>query len=220
MERRAFLQTYLDHPPADLQEEFHGKSTVRSVGAGEIFASEGDVLEHFPLVLDGLVRVFKVGETGREITLYRILPGEGCILSASCLLANTPFPALAETEENTRIILVPKWTFQDWIERYPAWRKYIFGLFSRRLSAILATVEEVAFRRMDSRIGAFFLMQMETSGPELHLTHADIAHELGTAREVVSRILKDFERMELVSLSRATIRLKDPERLRRLIEDH
>ena len=220
MKRRTFLQTFLDNPPADLLREFEENSFLKNLSAGEIFATEGDMLNYFPLVSEGLVRVYKIGETGREISLYRIHSGEGCILSASCLLADTPFPALAEAEEDTLAILVSKPAFREWIERFPAWRTYIFSLFSRRLAEILTTVEEVAFRRMDVRIATLLLKKMDEDGPEVHLKHADIARELGTAREVVSRILKDFERAGVLSLSRAAIFISNPLHLQQLVQMH
>ncbi|HHM24000.1 MAG TPA: Crp/Fnr family transcriptional regulator [Bacteroidetes bacterium] len=215
MDQSVFLKKFVRPDSLEFQREFLENGRLQSVPEERIIASEGDKLAHFPLVVDGLVRVYKIGETGREITLYHIGPGEGCILSASCLLSDEPFPALAETVEDSLLILVPRNVFKDWIDRYKAWREYVFRLLARRLGAILTTIEEVAFMRMDARIAAYLMKESQKKGPKLPLTHGDIARELGTAREVVSRILKDFERRGYLHLSRKSIEIVDAQKLRR-----
>jgi CRP/FNR family transcriptional regulator len=156
--------------------------------------------------LSGTVRVYKIGESGREITLYRIEENDSCILTASCILSQIRFPALAVVEREVRAALIPAPVLREWIKKYDGWQRYVFGLMSKRLADVIATVEEIAFRRVDVRI-AEFLAGLTKEQENITITHQEIAYELGTAREVVSRILKDFERMNVISLSRGSIKV-------------
>jgi CRP/FNR family transcriptional regulator len=167
------------------------------------------------VLLSGSMRVFKLAETGREITLYRFGYGEGCILTANCILGNHQFPAIAAVEREAEAIAISATAFRLWVNRYQAWRDYVFDLLSRRLATVMAIVEEVAFRRMDARIADFLLQRLTSQAPLLHITHQQIAAELGTSREVVSRILEDFSVAGLIETGRGSIRLLDPQGLQR-----
>lgn len=219
MTRESFLATYFREAPTSFHSRFEEVTVSKRLRAGNLLALEGDRPAFLPVVLRGAVRVYKASETGREVTLYRIEPGECCILTASCLLSGRPFRAAAEAEENGELVMIPRGEFLDWMDRYEFWRRYVFDLLARRLDVILATVEEVAFGKLDRRIGRFLLEHAAEGRHELHMTHSDIARELGTAREVVSRILKDFEREGCIQMARRTIVLRDPDVLRsRLLE--
>jgi CRP/FNR family transcriptional regulator len=174
---------------------------------------EGMNCSHLALVLSGSARVYKLGESGREITLYRVTSGQSCILTASCILNGTPFPAFAVAEEEMTGIIIPNREVNLWMNQYPVWRNYLFGLVGERLSEVISIVEEIAFKRVDRRIIALLLNRAEaTNGALIKATHQEIASELGTSREVVSRILKDFHQRQLISLSRGNIELlKIPE---------
>lgn len=195
---------FLKNAPGEVKQQLLQHAVVKQVPAGEIICWEGDRCSQLALILSGSVRVYKVGENGREITLYRIEENESCILTASCILSQTRFPAIAVVESPVQAVLIPAPILRDWVERYEVWRDYVFGLLSRRLSTVIATVEEVAFRRVDARI-AEFLASLTEKQVELRITHQEIAFELGTAREVVSRILKDFEQEKIIALSRGAI---------------
>jgi len=181
---------------------------------------EGDQCATLPLVLSGQARVYKSGEQGREITLYRLESGESCILTASCILAAHAFPAFAVTETEVDAVVIPSAVFRGWLTKHEAWQTYVFGLLWQRLANVIAVVEEVTFRRMDARIAAFLVARAELSEGIVKTTHDAIADELGTAREVVSRILKDFEHDGWVSLSRGAIRIIDLKELGRKARTH
>ena len=166
---------------------------------------EGDSCSGIAFVLTGEIRVFKIGEIGREITLYEIFPGETCILNASCILSHRKYPANAVGISDGTMIYLPHDVFQKIIETYEEMRTFIFSLFSRRFSEIIELVEEVTFGRMDERLTDYLTKKAEND--LLYTTHQKIADELGTSREVVSRLLKDFERKEKISLARNMIRL-------------
>lgn len=199
---------FLKPAGAEVKEQFLQHVLVRQFPAGQIICWEGDVCAQLAIVLSGIVRVYKIGESGREITLYRIEEGESCILTASCIFSQIRFPALAVVEKEVRAALIPAPILREWIEKYDVWRQYVFGLMSKRLAGVIATVEEVAFRRVDIRIAEFLARLAETQ-ENIPITHQEIAYELGTAREVVSRILKDFEREKLISLSRGSITIQN-----------
>ncbi|MBI5664331.1 MAG: Crp/Fnr family transcriptional regulator [Nitrospirae bacterium] len=176
---------------------------------GEFIFLEGDECRQLALILAGTVRVYKPAESGREITLYRLGPGESCILTASCIFAHGSFPAVAVTEEDIEAGVIPSLIFREWISRHDIWRTYVFNLLSKRLSEVIATIEEVAFRRMDIRIAEMLVKLHSLYKEGIKTTHQDIAMELGTSREVVSRILKNFEYENLISLKRGIIQVND-----------
>lgn len=180
---------------------------------------QGQRCSHLALVLEGTARVYKLGESGREITLYRIDAGECCILTASCILSQGPFPAFAVAETEVRGVLLPAERIRDWMAADPTWRDYLWRLLADRLGEVIGLVEEVAFKRMDLRIAQDLLRRLATTGSDtLRITHQQIAADLGTSREVVSRILKDLEARGAVTLGRGSIRVRDSDRLRRLEE--
>ena len=153
---------------------------------------------------------FKTSETGRELTLYRIERGESCILSATCILHGGSFPAIAEAEGATEILLVPAPLLTRLVEENAEWRRFMFGLYSKRLENVLTLVEEVAFHHMDARLAAYLLKHAAGQRRAVTRTHGEIAAELGTSREVVTRILKDFEAGGLIATSRGRIQVRQP----------
>jgi CRP/FNR family transcriptional regulator len=153
-----------------------------------------------------------VGETGHEITLYRFGNGESCILTANAILSQKNFPAIATVEKEAEAVMIPADAFRDWVKRYDLWRGFVFDLLSNRLSSVMAIVEEVAFRRMDARL-ATFLLERSRRADSIYITHQEIAAELGTSREVISRILEDFSAGGMISASRGVIRVLDRETL-------
>lgn len=198
-------------PP--LRAQIAEQTVLRTIAPGETIFWEGDNCSHLALVLSGSVRVYKVGETGREITLYRIEARESCILTASCILSQVGFPAFAVTESEVRALLVPAALLRAWVAQDEGWRDYVVGVLAQRLATVIATVEEIAFRRVDARI-ADYLLVAAADAAHVRVTHQAIALELGTAREVVSRILKDLERAGAITLGRGEIGVLDAEVLR------
>jgi CRP/FNR family transcriptional regulator len=173
---------------------------------GEVLIySEGDSCPAIAFILSGEIRVYKSGSSGREITLYEIGRGETCILNASCILAGMSYPANALTIRGGGMLLVPAGDFRRFIEKYETMRNFVFTLLSRRLTSVMTLIEEVAFGKMDVRL-LDYLKEKSDNG-KLIATHQKIADDLGTSREVVSRLLKDFEREEKVILSRNLVKL-------------
>ncbi|NOZ74301.1 MAG: Crp/Fnr family transcriptional regulator [FCB group bacterium] len=210
---------FFSDPHANLTLEMMAVGQLHSFTPGQIIFTEGDECTALALVVEGEIRVYKQGESGREITLYRLESGESCILTASCILNEESFPALAVVEKPSTALIIPANYIRAWMSRYPAWQDFVFRLISRRLGNIISVVEEVTFRRMDQRLAEYLGQNFTQKGSALSMTHQDIADELGTAREVISRLLKEFEQSRIVELQRGLIRLIDRKRLTRLASE-
>lgn len=209
------ILTFLRDPATPIARDFIAQATLLRLPAGATIFAEGDECSAFAVLAGGQVRVFKIGETGREITLYRFGRGESCILTTSCVLSRRNFPAIATVEQDATAFVVDQTTFRDWIDRYSAWRDYVFQLLSQRLATVMAIVDEIAFRRVDARLAEFLLRHAQGDPPIISATHQQIAAELGTSREVVSRILADFGDDGLISSGRGQIVIRSVEGLRR-----
>jgi CRP/FNR family transcriptional regulator len=183
--------------------------------AGTIAFRSGSACDTFVLVLAGSVRVQMLSETGREIVLYRVESGETCILSTACLMGRLDYPAEAIAETEVRAALIPQAAFLDLLGLSAAFREFVFSAYGRRLADLMAVVEEVAFRRVDLRLARFLVDRADASGG-LSLSHQEVATELGTVREVVSRQLKEFERRGWITLDRRRILVRDAASLGRL----
>ena len=201
------LLPFLRQADESLKQQFSEQGVIARLPQGQQVCQQGSNCGQLALLLSGSVRVYKLGENGREITLYRIGAGESCILTASCILSNIPFPAFATCESEARAVTIPAARVRHWLSTSPAWRDYIFGLVASRLSNIISVVEDVAFRRMDRRIAGYLCQRFTSHDGSLRVTHQEIASELGTSREVVSRILKEFEHEGLITVGRGTIEL-------------
>ena len=202
---------FLDGAPAAVKNELLHRAARVTVPADAAICREGNHCAHMSLLLAGSARVFKVGESGREITLYRLGPGDSCILTASCILSDLSFPAHAVTEQEVDALAIPAPVFRDWVVRHETWRRYVFGLASRRLASVISLIEEVAFRRMDDRLAEYLAARVAADPGQavLHTTHEAVAADLGSSREVVSRLLKELEHRGAVSLARGTITILD-----------
>jgi CRP/FNR family transcriptional regulator len=212
LERMMQALPILKQAEAKLLDEFQQKAFFARIPAGHDVFVEGDRVDAIALLVSGVVRVYKVGETGHEITLYRFGNGESCILTANAILSQKNFPAVATVEKEAEAVMIPADAFRDWVKRYDLWRGFVFDLLSNRLSSVMAIVEEVAFRRMDARL-ATFLLERSRRADSIYITHQEIAAELGTSREVISRILEDFSAGGMISASRGIIRVLDRETL-------
>jgi CRP/FNR family transcriptional regulator len=196
-----------------LVREFQQAASLARIPAGRDIFVEGDHVDAIALLLSGVVRVYKIGETGREITLYRFGLGESCILTANAILSDKSFPAIASVEQDAEAVMIPTETFRAWVRRYDIWREFVFDLLSQRLSSMMEIVDEVAFQRMDVRVASWLLQQAKVQNP-LRVTHQHIAAELGSSREVISRLLEDFVSAGLIRSGRGTVEILDFEDLK------
>jgi CRP/FNR family transcriptional regulator len=177
----------------------------------------GSPCGNFLLVTEGAVRVHLLTASGREVLLYRVRPGGGCILTTACLLGGNAYPAEGIAESPTTALAIPEPEFRDALNQSPFFRSFVFADFAARLSRVIARMEEVIGDGIDARLARAMLAGSATGA--VRKTHQALATEIGTAREVVSRHLKQFQEAGWVRLGRGTVAVLDPAALRRLVAD-
>ncbi len=211
LDRLDLLYPVLARLPQELRERLARESTEVAVPPGAAVFDERQPCQGFVFVLQGAIRVLKRSAAGRELLLYRVSAGESCIVTASCLLADRPYNACGQSEGESVLVLVPRNTFFA-LFAFEPFRNFVFGLFAERIADLMQLVEEVAFRKLDQRLAALLLGK----GRVVHATHQQLADELGSVREIVSRLLKGFASEGMVALGREQIEILDAAALRRV----
>ena len=194
---------------------FRQHGFLARIPAGRDVFVEGQQVDAIPLLLSGVVRVYQIGETGREVTLYRFRNGESCVLTATAILTRQSFPAIATVEQDAEAVMIPAATFREWVSAYDVWHAFFVGLVAQRLASVMSLVDEVAFRRLDQRVAGLLARRARRANP-LVITHQEIAAELGSAREAVSRVLEDLGAHGYISAGRGRIEVKDIAELERV----
>jgi CRP/FNR family transcriptional regulator, anaerobic regulatory protein len=197
----------LEALPPLLRREAQSTLQVMPLPAGQIIFGPGDACQGLPLVLSGSVRVQMTGVSGNRIVLYRMGADDICTLSIGCLMSDRRYRAEAVVEADAEALMLPRELFDRMMAASAAFRASIMASYGRRLDDLMLLVEEVAFRRMDQRLEEWLSARARQG--EISVTHQEIAEELGTAREVISRLLKEMERQGRVTLSRGRIRCLD-----------
>jgi CRP/FNR family transcriptional regulator, anaerobic regulatory protein len=202
---RELFPALADAAPATLERIVeHG--IHRKVPAGTIMFDAHTPCAGFPLVLSGTIKVLQRYPNGREMPLYRVKPGESCLLSGSCLLGHAEYSATGIADTDVELLIVPPSDFHALIASDEAFRNHVFSLFGERLATLLSLVEAVAYQKLDQRLAELLLAK----GDPVHATHQVLADELGSVREIVSRLLRVFEDKGWVDLAREKIRIIDP----------
>jgi len=186
---------------------------VMSVPAGQLLFDETRPCLGFPIVGSGSIRVFKAFANGRELLLYRVTPGAACIVSAACLFTGQPYGACGRVESDAELRLISPALFESLMERAP-FRRFVMGQFTQRLSELMTLVDAIFTRRLDQRLAARLLAHREADGDVLVITHQQLADELGSIREVVTRLLRHFADEGWVCLERGSVRILSPGGLR------
>jgi len=175
---------------------------------GTVIFGPGKAPENLLLLLEGTVRVQQVSENGREIVLYRVQAGESCVLTTACLLAYEDYSAEGLAETAIQAVAIPRMVFDDLVARSGLFRRFVFTAYSKRITDLFLVIEEVAFKRIDLRL-AQKLLELGRASGYVELTHQQLATELGSAREVISRQLQEFQRRGWINATRGTVRLAD-----------
>jgi CRP/FNR family transcriptional regulator len=209
--RRRLLERFplfADLPQARL-DALIGEAQLLHAPQGSVLFDAKQPCRGYPLVLEGSVRVIKTASSGREILLYRVEPGQSCILSGGCLLGHSDYSASGIAETAVELLSLPPAQFHELMLQFEPFRRYVFGSYGERLSEVMELVEEVAFRRLDARLAQLLIRR----GPVVAATHQALALELGSVREIVSRLLRSFEERGYVRLERERITVADPKGL-------
>jgi CRP/FNR family transcriptional regulator len=192
----------------ELIEKLYQFSILKEYEAGSIILNENTHIRSIPIVTKGVLKVIRTDEEGREILLYYIKAGESCIMSFLGGLHNETSKVKAEVEEDAEILFLPIDKVTLLIREYPQWLDYIFRLYHKRFEELLEVVNAIAFKKVDERMLSLLKKKAELTGSKtLNITHEQLANELGTARVVVSRLLKQLEDNRVVKLGRNKITL-------------
>jgi CRP/FNR family transcriptional regulator len=198
-----------------VKDRLLAQAAIVSVPEGTVIFGPGKAPENLLLLLSGTIRVQQTSESGREIVLYRVAAGESCVLTTACLLAYEDYRAEGIAETNVRAVAIPRGVFDQLIAQSDVFRAFVFTAYSRRITDLFLVIEEVAFQRMDIRL-AQKLLEFQSADGTIHTTHQKLATELGTAREVISRLLQEFQRRQWIAIGRGEIRILDRAALRSL----
>ncbi|WP_367867638.1 Crp/Fnr family transcriptional regulator [Pedobacter sp. WC2423] len=190
----------------ELVEKLYKYSILKTYQAGSIILNENAHIRSIPIVTKGTMKVMRTEEDGREILLYYIKAGESCIMSFLGGLHNETSKVKAEVEEDAEILFLPIDKVSLFIKEYPQWLDYIFRLYHKRFEELLEIVNAISFKKVDERLLNLLKKKSElTLSKTIHITHEQLANELGTARVVVSRLLKQLEENGVVQLGRNKI---------------
>jgi CRP/FNR family transcriptional regulator len=191
------------------------QSTVLSVPEGTVIFGPGKAAENLLLLLEGRVRVQQLSEAGREIVLYRVEAGQSCVMTTACMLAHEDYSAEGIAETDVRAVAIPRAVFDRLVSQSVAFRNFIFSAYSRRITDLFQVIEDIAFQRVDIRL-AQRLLALARGHDQVRATHQQLSVELGTAREVISRQLGEFQRRGWIGQSRGVVDLLDRPGLERL----
>jgi CRP/FNR family transcriptional regulator len=213
-ERARLLRTYpvLQKLPSDLLRRVEETAKPIHAPAGQRLFGDGSPCTHYPLLIDGIIRASKSSPDGHEILLYRLNPGESCVITVVALLGETSYPAIGTAETKLFLFGVPRGVFVDLVLKSPPFRVFVFDSLSQRMAHLMALIDDVAFRRVDQRLASRLLHHRLP----ITATHQMLADELGTTREVVSRTLEAFQESGMLRLGRKRIEILDRSALDRI----
>lgn len=216
---RSWLEHFKDlaNLPEAEQARLSAAAMRFAMPAGTVVFSPGKPAEAFILLLSGSVRVQQITESGREIVLFRVGSGDTCVMTTACLLAEDDYSAEGIAETDIEAITLSKSAFDDLMAHAPGFRRTILSTYTKRIGALMHVVEDVAFTRLDKRLAQRLLNRADAEGA-VTSTHQDLAVELGTAREVIGRQLKEFAKHGWVSLTRGKVQILDPDALQDLAD--
>lgn len=196
----------------ELIEEINHVANLRKLNEGDAIISYGDTIKYMPLLIKGSIKVFREDEKGNEVLLYYLEKGDTCAMSLSCCLGNKKSEIQAVVEEESEVLLIPINYMNEWICKYETWKSFVFNSYNSRLDEMLKVIDSLAFMKMDERL--FKHLQdkcMITGSFELSINHRELASELNSSREVISRLLKKMENDGKIVLKRNLIILNESE---------
>lgn len=200
------------------QKSIFQTGQIISLPRGQMLLQPNQQCQYVPLVITGQLRVYRLSENGREMTLFRTGPGETCLMSVACRIKNEEFPAQAQVEDPATLFMLPLPVYHNVLDRSSAWKDFLIVTLYDRLAETMETLEAVAFDRTDRRLASWLLGQTGGSKGEIRTTHETIAVELGTVREVISRLLGEFRNKQVLTLGRGRIEILEPDFLQDMLD--
>lgn len=190
----------------ELLNEIEQQGIIQEVKLNDEILREGQFIKSFPIVLEGSLRIIRHDEEGNELLLYYLNPGEACSMALTCCMGQQQSNISAIAEQNSIILRIPVNHLDKWMIEYPAWKSYMMYAYRKRFDELLETIDAIAFKGLDQRLELFFQARFKATGEKtFHGKHQDIAYQLNTSREVISRLLKKMEQKGMVKLSRNEI---------------
>jgi CRP/FNR family transcriptional regulator, anaerobic regulatory protein len=209
MENKVFEYSLSFFSDLKLVDEISEKGIVHHFEAGKSIMEPGQYIKYVPIILSGAVRVIRIDED-KELFLYYLKAGDSCALSLTCCSTNQPSEIKAVAEEDTTVLFIPVQYHEQWLEKYKNWKDFVSKTYQLRFQELLQVIDVVAFRKMDDRLANYLLNKKKALHTnELKITHQEISAELGTSREVISRLLKVLEKKKWIELGRNIIYLRD-----------
>lgn len=191
-----------------LLRELEANALKKTFAQDTVLLQAGQQVTHIPLILSGVVKIFRTESDGRELLLYYVNPLESCAMTFTCCMQEVPSEITAIAEERTEVLLVPIGLMDQWIMRYSSWKSFVMKTMRYRFNEMLRTIDQLAFQRLDERLIAYLREKSRTSGSAvLHISHEQIASELATSRVVISRLLKKLEQDGSLLLYRNELKL-------------
>lgn len=190
----------------ELIKEIEEVGFKKTIPAGDALIDFGQYIKTIPLVYDGKIKIFREDEEGHELFLYYLYPGEACAISLVCSTNDKISMVKAMTTEETKVLAIPIKYMNEFMAKYPSWYRFVISSYSSRMEEMLHTIDSIAFRKMDERLLDYLDKTVEATGSRyIKGTHQEIAYELNTSREVISRLLKQLEKRGLIKISRNQI---------------
>lgn len=193
-----------------LLEEIAKYGQVQLFEAGQTIIEPGQYIKMVPVVLEGSIKVMRTYDQGHELFLYYVESGETCAVSLTCCSAMNPSEVKAVAEEKTRVLAVPARKHEEWTSQFRQWKNFVAQTYQKRFQSMFQAIDDIAFKKMDERLLKYLMVKArQAKSNELSMTHQEIASELGTSREVISRLLKQLENRKLVELGRNIVYVRD-----------
>jgi CRP/FNR family transcriptional regulator, anaerobic regulatory protein len=202
------LQQYFQSFSKELINEIEANATIQSFKEGEVLMRTGQYIKNTVLVLKGTIKIYREGEDGGEFFMYYLQPGQACAISMICATKNETSQIMAKVDEDAELIMVPLALMDKWMMQHRSWYEFVIDTYRNRFEEVLVVVDNIAFRAMDERLQFYLKKQQAACNcTDLKLSHQEIANDLNTSREVISRLLKKMEQRDLIKLHRSHITL-------------
>lgn len=210
MNSQSINTTVIDRFPIffeeDLKKELNSVSKVYSAPAGDIIMDIDQSIDQIPLVIKGSIKILREDDDGNEIFLYYLEPGNACATSITCCMSGQKSTIRAIAEDDTEYLAIPVQYSDEWMVKYKTWKNFVMNTYAERFEELLKAVDQLAFKKMDERLEKYLNDKAELHDScEIHISHQEIAYDLNTSREVISRLLKQLERMGSIKLGRNRI---------------
>jgi len=184
------------------------KGKFVSINAGEVIMDIGQIVRQMPVIISGTIKVTRIDDKGRELFLYYVNSNETCAMTFTCCMEHFPSEIKAIAEENVEMLMLPITVMDDWMVKYPTWKSFVMRTIRHRFNELLRTIDHIAFQKLDERLVLYLKEKAKTTGSSLlNISHKQIAEELASSREVISRLLKKLENDNKLLLYRSQIKL-------------